>query len=175
MSPELNTTGDWVRRAFVVGLTALALTVARPALTQAPPTQPDSAGKVTITLDSTRYLHVREALLEAIAEEGLAAPMISDFGDMLQRTAADLGHSDVLYAQAEILIFCSIAVAARLATEARGNIALCPMSIAIYTLPESPERVFMSYRLPPTQSPGSQMAAEILARITARARDQILP
>lgn len=159
----------------MASLTVLALAITRPGLTQAPPAQPEASGTVTITLDSTHYTYVREALLEAIAEEGLAAPMISDFGAMLQRTAADLGHSDALYAQAEIFIFCSIAVAAQLATEARDNIAQCPMSIAIYTLPESPERVFMSYRLPLGQSPGSQMAAETLAKITARARDQILP
>lgn len=175
MSQGLNAAGEGLRRVCALSLTVLALAVARPGHTQAPPAPPEASSKVTITVDSTRYAHVREALLEAIAEEGLTAPMISNFGDMLQRTAADLGHSATLYAQAEIFIFCSIAVAARLATEARDNIAQCPMSIAIYTLPETPGPVFMSYRLPPTQSPGSQMAAETLARIAARARSQIFP
>lgn len=133
---------------------------------------PDGA---TVTLDGTRYARVREALLEAIAEEGLASPLVSNFGDMLRRTAGDLGHSDALYENAEIFIFCSIAVAARLATEARDNIAQCPMSIAIYSTPETPEKVVMTYRLPPGQSPGARMAAETVARIASRTYEHGFP
>lgn len=162
-------------RVGAAGLIMLGLSVSSPGQSEPPAASPAPSPSITIVLEGADYAQAREALLDAIAEDGLTAPMISDFGAMLKRTAADLGHSDALYAQAEIFIFCSIAVAARLATEARDNISQCPLSIALYTVAEPPKRVFMTYRLPQSRSPGSQMAAETLARITARARDQTFP
>ncbi len=111
---------------------------------------------------------VREALIDAIAEEGLAAPSISHFGDMLDRTAADLGHPTGIYARAEILTFCSVRVAAVLAREAPHNIALCPLSIAVYSMEAAAGRVSLAYRPPGLDSPGGGMAADLLARIVAR-------
>lgn len=175
MLPGFTLATGQIRRICAASMIMLALSVSVPGRSEPSVAGSETPTSIRITVEGAVYPEVREALLEAIAADGLAAPMISDFGGMLQRTAADLGHSDALYGQAEIFTFCSIVVAARLAAEARENIAQCPMSIALYTTPESANRVFMAYRLPPTQSPGAQMATETLARITARARAQVFP
>lgn len=155
-------------RAGATGLLMLGLVATTTALAESP-------SSIVTRLDGTTYATVRDALLDAIAEEGLAAPVISDFGDMLQRTAKDLGHSPALYEEAEIFIFCSIVVAAHLATESRDHIAHCPMSIALYTVPETPGSVFMTYRLSHLQTPGAQSAAETLSRITTRTQKLTFP
>ncbi|MDX9887106.1 DUF302 domain-containing protein [Thauera sp.] len=115
------------------------------------------------------FADLRDALVEAIAEEGIATPVVSHFGDMLARTAGDLGHRPDLYAHAEILTFCSASVAASLATEAREHIALCPLSVAVYALPGAPRTVLIAYRPPAVDSAGGDAARALLARLVARA------
>ena len=83
--------------------------------------------------------------------------------------AADLGHARGLYAEAEILTFCSAAVAARLATEAREHIALCPLSIAVHAQAGASREVRIAYRPPAIDTPGGKAARELMARIAARA------
>lgn len=115
------------------------------------------------------YAELREALADAIADEGLTAPVVSRFAHMLERTATDLGHDAALYGDAEILTFCSAGVAARLVAEARERIALCPLSIAVYRLPQSPRDATLAYRPPTLDSPGGEAARALMARIVAGA------
>lgn len=113
------------------------------------------------------YDLAREALEEAIAEEGLAAPVVSHFADMLTRTAKDLGHSDTLYRHAHIYTFCTVAAAAQLATENPDFIALCPLSIAIYQLPGD-DGIRLAYQTTGLSSHGGDMASSTQARIVQR-------
>ena len=138
--------------------------LARSADAHAPP-----AGVVSRSFADLDFADLRDALAESIAEQGLAKPVVSHFGDMLTRTAGDLGHRADLYAHAEIFTFCSAALAARLAAEARGHIALCPLSIAVYALPEAPRTVFIAYRPPAVDSAGGEAARSLMAQIVARA------
>ena len=127
-----------------------------------------SAGIITHTLESVPYDWAREALEEAIAAEGLAAPVISYFGDMLARTAKDLGHPATLYRDAHIYTFCSVSAAATLAVEAPEAIALCPLSIAIYSVEQ--DRVVLAYRPLALGTPGGLAADQAMARIVAGTR-----
>lgn len=152
--------------------TALSLLLAAtaPSLTTLPAHAGErAAGIVSRSLADIDYADARDALAEAIAEEGIAAPVVSHFADMLARTADDLGHRPDLYARAEILTFCSVGVAARLAAEAAENIALCPLSIAVYALPGTPRTVTLAYRPPALASAGGDAARMLLARIVTRA------
>lgn len=155
-------------RSMALGL-LLAASVLFPGLGPAAQASDRAAGIVARSLEDIDYADVREALAEAIAEEGIAAPVVSHFADMLARTADDLGHRANLYAHAEILTFCSVGVAARLATEAAENIALCPLSVAVYALPGAPRTVTLAYRPPALDSAGGDAARALLARIVARA------
>ena len=155
-------------RSMALGLllAASALFPGIGAITQA---SDHAAGIVVRSLEDIEYSDVRDALAQAIAEEGIAAPVVSHFADMLARTADDLGHRADLYAHAEILTFCSVGVAARLATEAAENIALCPLSVAVYALPGAPRTVTLAYRPPALESAGGDAARALLARIVVRA------
>lgn len=113
------------------------------------------------------YATVRQALVEAIEAEGLISTPPAQFGEMLQRTEAGVGHGGAIYAQAEIFSFCSIAVAARLVREDPERIADCPLTIALYRLKERPE-VRLVYRRRDGDTPGSQAANAMLGRIVDR-------
>lgn len=149
------------RRAFAA-LAAFALML--------PVTARAENSAVTAVAGAT-FDDVSTALVDAIADEGIGAPSVSHFGTMLTRTAADLGHRPDLYADALIHTFCSAAIAARLAAESAHNIALCPLSIAVYRVPEAPHTVYLSYRRS-APSPGGEAANALLQRIVQRAAAQ---
>jgi len=119
-------------------------------------------------LQPASYAAARDALEDALAAEGLAPASVSGFGAMLARTAPDLGHRPDLYREAEIFSFCSAQVAARMAAEDVRHIALCPLTVALYTLPDEATRVHLAYRRPGLDSPGGRLADALLARIAAR-------
>lgn len=153
-----------LRPGLAMMLLACSLLLAPPAMAGEP-----AADVVSRQFPDIDFADLRDALVEAIAEEGIATPVVSHFGDMLARTAGDLGHRPDLYAHAEIFTFCSAALAARLASEARGHIALCPLSIAVYALPDAPRTVFIAYRPPAVDSAGGEAARSLMAQIVARA------
>ncbi|MCC4115848.1 DUF302 domain-containing protein [Aromatoleum toluclasticum] len=122
-------------------------------------------------LQALAYADARAALLDAFVDEGLAPPAVSPFGDMLARTAPDLGHRADFYGEAEIFSFCSAQVSGRMIGEDVRNIALCPMTVALYTLPGRPRTVFLALRPPALQSPAGEFAHALLRRIVERTVD----
>ena len=124
-------------------------------------------------LHPTDFASARTALEDSIAAEGLAPPTVSEFGAMLQRTAPELGHPADTYREAVIFTFCSAHVAGRMTAEDPRHIALCPLSVALYTLPAEPRRVRLTYRLPATATPGGELAESLLARIARRTADTL--
>ena len=122
-------------------------------------------------LQPLTYADARAALLDAFVDEGLAPPAVSQFGDMLARTAPDLGHRADFYAEAEIFSFCSAQVSGRMIAEDVRNIALCPMTVALYTLPGRPRTVFLATRPPALKSPAGAFANALLRRIVGRTVD----
>lgn len=149
-----------LRRAAICCALSLA-----PAATFAAPAE----GIMVEHFPGVPFADLREALADAIADEGLSAPVVSGFGAMLERTAPDLGHDPALYGDAEILSFCSAGVAARLVAEAREHIALCPLSIAVYSLPQTPRDATLAWRPPTLDSPGGDAVRALMARIVAGA------
>nr|WP_246265248.1 DUF302 domain-containing protein [Aromatoleum diolicum] len=133
-------------------------------------TQAIAAGPEVIVLELSplAYGDARNALQDAMTDEGLAPPSISEFGQMLARTAKDLGHRADFYKQAEIFSFCSAQVSARMIAEDVRHIALCPLTIALYTLPGQAGTVFLAYRAPDLASPAGDFARAMLRRIAAR-------
>lgn len=119
-------------------------------------------------LQPLAYAEARAALLDAFVEEGLAPPAVSQFGDMLARTAPELGHRADFYGQAEIFSFCSAQVSGRMIAEDVRHIALCPMTVALYTLPGRPRTVFLLSRPPALQTSAGEFARALLRRIMNR-------
>jgi hypothetical protein len=153
----------WRRSLHIIGMAC--------ALATAPGTQAGDSGTVTVIIANAVIDDVSVALTDAIAEEGITAPSESHFGDMLARTAPELGHRADLYAEARIYTFCSAVIAAKLATESVHNIAHCPLSIAVYSLPADRRSVYLGYRRS-VESAGGRAADALLDRIATRTTAQ---
>ena len=116
-----------------------------------------------------RYDDIRENLVFAIEGRGLVINNVAHVGDMLARTAADIGKSKRIYGQAEVLEFCSAGISRTMMETDPHYIVYCPYTIAVYTLPDQPDKVFLSYRpLPP--GPGLDGPNKLLKEIMADAQ-----
>lgn len=109
------------------------------------------------------FQDVKQRVLEAIEARGLVVNYTARIGAMLERTGRDIGATRRPYSQAELLEFCS-ARYSRDAMEADPrNIAFCPYSIAVYTLPDEPGAVYVAYR--PPAAFGSERSREALRAV----------
>jgi uncharacterized protein (DUF302 family) len=95
------------------------------------------------------YEDVRDAVVAAIEGKGLVIDRVAHVGDMLERTAKDVGATRRLYGKAEVLEFCSARFSREMMEADPHQIAICPYTIAVYTLPGEPGVVYVSYRRPP--------------------------
>lgn len=71
------------------------------------------------------------AIENAIVNRGLVIDYTSHVGDMLNRTAADVGSDVVIFEQADIFVFCSAAVSRRVMEADPMNLAHCPYGIFV--------------------------------------------
>jgi len=133
------------------------------------PAQADDIRQIAIA--PGRYADAREALVDAIEGEGLIPAPPSRFGDMLARTGPALDQPAPIYAEAEVLHFCSARIAWQLARENPLNIAQCPLAMAIFTLPGEPSTVHLAWRRPVGDSPGNRAADQLLERIARHTAD----
>jgi uncharacterized protein (DUF302 family) len=109
------------------------------------------------------FQEVKERVLLAIENRGLVLNYTARIGAMLERTGKDIGSVRQVYANAELLEFCSAAVSRATMEADPRNIAFCPYSIAIYTLPKEKERVYVAYRR--IEAPSSGPSAKALAAV----------
>jgi hypothetical protein len=87
-----------------------------------------------------------QAVNDAIINKGYAVDYHGYVGDMLKRTADDVGAEKQLYKDAEFFTFCS-AVLSRKAMEADiGDIAYCPYVIFVYEDAATPGTVTIGHR-----------------------------
>jgi uncharacterized protein (DUF302 family) len=109
----------------------------------------------------------RDAIVMAIENRGLVINFTSHIADMLARTGADIGATRQVFAQAEIVEFCSAGLSRKMLELDPHNIVLCPFAISIYTLPGDTAGTWVSYRLP--SGPAAQLIEPLLRDITAEA------
>lgn len=125
-----------------------------------------AAGDIaTYVVVDSDYSATRDALLEVIEAEGLVVGAILPFNQMLQRTGGD--RAETPFQKAEIVQFCSSALAWQMVQEAPEQLALCPLSIAIYNRVAG-DQVTLAYRRPGDGTPGRRQAADLLGRIARR-------
>lgn len=85
-------------------------------------------------------------LEDAIVNRGYVVDYHGFIGDMLKRTASDVGGETMLYRDAEFFQFCS-AVVSREAMEADiANIAFCPYVLFAYEAEADPGTVVIGFR-----------------------------
>lgn len=117
------------------------------------------------------FASTHEALIEAIEGEGMVVGAIIPVNAMLARTAGDLARPGSPYAAAEIVQFCSAALAWRMIEEAAEQLALCPLSVVIYASVAEPGRIVLAYRSPGDASAGRRQAEAVLRRLVRRTLD----
>lgn len=109
------------------------------------------------------FADVRENLQLAITGRGIVINNVSHIGNMLSRTANDVGASVQVYDQAEAVEFCSSILSRKMMEADRDNIVFCPYIISVYTLPGETDRVYLSYRRP--QLVGSEASKQALREV----------
>lgn len=115
-------------------------------LTIAVPESAKAAEGVTAYETTAPFSDVAADLEDAIVNRGYVVDHHGYIGDMLKRTAQDVGAEKPLYREAEYLQFCS-AVVSRAAMEADiGNIAYCPYILFVYEAEASPGKVNVGFR-----------------------------
>lgn len=67
----------------------------------------------------------------AIIGAGLVVDYVSNVGDMLARTGADVGSDVVLFEDAQVFLFCSARVSRQVMEADPMNIAFCPYGIFV--------------------------------------------
>lgn len=106
-------------RSFAFGLT-LALT----------PIAAVAQDAITYPFDGS-FEDASFAIENAIIDRGLVIDYTSHVGDMLNRTAADMGSDVVIFDNAQIFLFCSAAVSRRVMEADPMNIMHCPYGIFV--------------------------------------------
>ena len=105
-----------------------------------------ATAEIRLRSASGQYEDVKERVVFAVENRGIVLNYTARVGSMLERTGRDLGRSKQIYGQAEVIEFCSAALSRDAMEADPHSIAYCPYSIAVYTLPQEPGRVFVAYR-----------------------------
>ena len=91
---------------------------------------------VTYEVTNQSYDDVMFGLENAILDFGLVISEHNHVGDMLERTKADLGATETIYAYADVLGFCSAPLSRAAMLEDPMNIRFCPYNIYMYQISE---------------------------------------
>ena len=128
---------------------------------------------VTAYQVSAAFDDVRFDLENAIVNHGLVIDYVSHIGDMLDRTAQDVGSQKQIFVKAQSMLFCSANLSRKVMEAAAANIAYCPYSVFVYETPDQPGTVTVGYRhLGETGSDASKAAiGEVNALLDAIAKE----
>ncbi|MEO1468169.1 MAG: DUF302 domain-containing protein [Pseudomonadota bacterium] len=93
------------------------------------PALADSAAVVTYGVDGS-FDDATFGVESAITDRGLVIDFVSHVGDMLNRTAGDVG-GEMIFEKADIFLFCSAVVSRRVMEADPDNIAHCPYAVFV--------------------------------------------
>lgn len=108
---------------------------------------------------------------DAIVNRGYVVDYTGNIGEMLKRTAGDVGASKPLYKNAQFMQFCSAVVSRSVMEEDIGNIAYCPYIVFAYEAEAMPGRVVVGYRRLPAGN-GRDQVNKLLDEIAQEASEK---
>lgn len=123
-------------------------------------------GQVEVVSVKGGFADIKDNLTQAIEGRGLVVSYTAQVGEMLERTAADLGANRRVYGNGEVLEFCSAKLSRQMMEADPRNLIYCPYSIAIYTVPDQPGQVFIARKPMPAGevfAPIDQLLKDIVA------------
>ena len=92
------------------------------------------------------YEDVVQAAQDAIINRGYVIDYHGHIGDMLERTASDVGARTQLYKSAEFFTFCSAVLSREVMESDIGDIAYCPYVVFVYEAAEGESGVTVGFR-----------------------------
>lgn len=101
---------------------------------------------VTTWKSSAPFSEVVANLEDEIVNRGYVVDYHGFIGDMLKRTAEDVGSEKALYRDAEFFQFCSAVMSRRVMEADIANIAYCPYVIFAYETEAEPGTVTVGFR-----------------------------
>lgn len=127
---------------------------------------PQRIGQAMVWQVEGNYEDVRADLKDAIESRGMVISYISHAKAMLDRTGKDIGYKDSVYPHgSEIFLFCKADISQKLVRANPHNVVLCPYAIAVYDVKGEPGKVYLSYRVPPADTPAYKPVEKLLRSI----------
>jgi len=126
---------------------------------KAAPSSSSSTTKLVVIEDD--FDSIKENVEMAITDRGLIVSGILHISDMLNRTGEDLGIDKPLYSKAEGIEFCSARISHKMAQVDPTNVAMCPFTVVVYQLTDSPKKIHLTYRYVTLKGDGAEVEKEI--------------
>ncbi|GAB4348984.1 MAG: hypothetical protein Kow0026_04010 [Oricola sp.] len=92
------------------------------------------------------FADVAQAVQDGIINRGYTIDYHGFIGDMLKRTATDVGADKQLYNDAEFFTFCSAVMSRDVMEGDIGDIAYCPYVVFVYENAETPGKMTVGFR-----------------------------
>lgn len=106
-----------------------------------------AAGDDVVTREASgTFADIAQAAQDAIINRGYKIDYHGFIGDMLKRTAGDVGASKELYKDAEFFTFCSAVVSRSVMEGDIRDIAYCPYVVFVYEEAAMPGKVTVGFR-----------------------------
>ncbi|MCV0396271.1 MAG: DUF302 domain-containing protein [Rhizobiaceae bacterium] len=101
---------------------------------------------VSVRSVEAEFTDVVTDLEDAVINRGYVVDYHGYIGEMLQRTAEDVGSEKQLYRNAEFIQFCSAVLSREMMEADIGNIAFCPYVLFAYETEAEPGKVVVGFR-----------------------------
>lgn len=113
-----------------------------------------------------KFEDVRQDVYDGIVNKGFVVDYNAKIGDMMDRTAKDMGATKGLYAKAEALQFCSARLSRAMFEADPANIVLCPSVMVVFELADKPGIIHVGYRrMPAVGAKKSRQAAFAIEKV----------
>lgn len=133
---------------------ATALAVAAPALAA-----DEGSEHMELHAVEAAFEDVRTDLESAILNRGLVIDYEAEIGDMLNRTAEDVGAERQIYTRAQTMQFCSSTLSRATMEADPANIAFCPYIVFLYEEADSEGTIHVGHRRLPEAGDEASRAA----------------
>ncbi len=133
--------------------------------------QPNKVGAAWVYSTQGEYNNVKLDLVDAIESYGMVVSYTAHAASMLERTSGAVGAMKKVYDFADILLFCKANTTYDLTLANPHNIVLCPYAIAVYSLREDKDTVYISFRKPNLNIPEWAVVHDMLEEIVSEVID----
>ena len=105
-----------------------------------------AADDVMTATSEQPFVDVVDGVEAAIVNRGYHIDYHGFIGDMLKRTAGDVGATKAIYKDAEFFTFCSAVVSRKVMEAEAIDIAYCPYVVFVYEAEDKPGEVVVGHR-----------------------------